>query len=109
WVDVTVTLDPDVVLHPGTQLHGSTSVAEGAAIGPDTTLRDVLVGADAAVVRTHGSESVIESGAQVGPFAYLRPGSRLRAGGKIGTFVETKKSDIGPGAKVPHLSYVGDA
>src|SRR5699024_3594131 len=81
WVDVTVTLDPDVVLHPGTQLHGSTSVAEGAAIGPDTTLRDVLVGADAAVVRTHGSESVIESGAQVGPFAYLRPGSRLRAGG----------------------------
>ncbi|NED62725.1 bifunctional UDP-N-acetylglucosamine diphosphorylase/glucosamine-1-phosphate N-acetyltransferase GlmU, partial [Streptomyces sp. SID10244] len=61
------------------------------------------------VIRTHGSESEIGANASVGPFAYLRPGTRLGVGGKIGTFVETKKADIGAGTKVPHLTYVGDA
>jgi bifunctional UDP-N-acetylglucosamine pyrophosphorylase/glucosamine-1-phosphate N-acetyltransferase len=54
-------------------------------------------------------DCTIEDAASVGPFAYLRPGAVLRAGAKVGTFVEVKNSDIGPGAKVPHLSYVGDA
>ncbi|GAA3220663.1 bifunctional UDP-N-acetylglucosamine diphosphorylase/glucosamine-1-phosphate N-acetyltransferase GlmU [Pseudonocardia petroleophila] len=109
WVDVQVQLAPDVVLHPGTQLHGVTSVAGGAQIGPDTTLTACEIGAGAVVVRTHGSESVIGAGASVGPFAYLRPGARLGERGKIGTFVEVKNSDIGAGTKVPHLTYVGDA
>ncbi|MGZ4443073.1 MAG: bifunctional UDP-N-acetylglucosamine diphosphorylase/glucosamine-1-phosphate N-acetyltransferase GlmU [Nocardioidaceae bacterium] len=109
WVDVTVELARDVTLKPGVQLHGGTTVAEDAVVGPDCTLTDVQVGAGAAVVRTHGSEAVIEAGASVGPFAYLRPGTRLGARGKIGTFVEVKNSTIGDGAKVPHLSYVGDA
>ncbi|MEJ7756517.1 MAG: hypothetical protein WKF83_09545 [Nocardioidaceae bacterium] len=61
------------------------------------------------MMRTHGSGSVVGAGATVGPFAYLRPGTVLGEGGKIGTFVETKNATIGPGAKVPHLSYVGDA
>jgi bifunctional UDP-N-acetylglucosamine pyrophosphorylase/glucosamine-1-phosphate N-acetyltransferase len=52
---------------------------------------------------------VLEDGVSVGPFAYLRPGTVLRRGAKAGTFVEIKNSDIGPGAKVPHLSYIGDA
>ncbi|WP_402467139.1 bifunctional UDP-N-acetylglucosamine diphosphorylase/glucosamine-1-phosphate N-acetyltransferase GlmU [Isoptericola aurantiacus] len=109
WVDADVELAPDVTLLPGTQLHGATTVAAGATIGPDTTLTDVEVGEGATVVRTHGSLSVIGAGASVGPFAYLRPNTVLGAKGKIGTFVETKNSDIGEGAKVPHLSYVGDA
>ena len=109
WIDVTATLAPDVTVLPGVQLHGTTSIAEGARIGPDTTLTDVEVGAGATVIRTHGSESVIGRDASVGPFAYLRPGTRLGVAGKIGTFVETKKAEIGDGAKVPHLSYVGDA
>jgi bifunctional UDP-N-acetylglucosamine pyrophosphorylase/glucosamine-1-phosphate N-acetyltransferase len=109
WVDVTVELAQDVTLRPGVQLHGATRVGEDAVIGPDTTLTDVVVGAGASVVRTHGSDSVIGAGASVGPFAYLRPGTELGAQGKIGTFVETKNSRIHDGAKVPHLSYVGDA
>ena len=109
WVDVTVELARDVTLHPGVQLHGATRVEEDAVVGPDTTLTDVTVGEGASVVRTHGSESVIGAGAKVGPFAYLRPGTVLDDGGKIGTFVETKNAHIGEGAKVPHLSYVGDA
>jgi bifunctional UDP-N-acetylglucosamine pyrophosphorylase / glucosamine-1-phosphate N-acetyltransferase len=109
WVDVQVRLSPDVVLHPGTQLHGATAVEVGAVVGPDTTLTGCEVGAGATVVRTHGSDSVIGPGASVGPFAYLRPGVRLGERGKIGTFVEVKNAEIGAGSKVPHLTYVGDA
>jgi bifunctional UDP-N-acetylglucosamine pyrophosphorylase/glucosamine-1-phosphate N-acetyltransferase len=109
WIDSAVTLEPDVTLQPGTQLLGATAVASGATIGPDTTLRNVEVGEGATIIRTHGSDAVVGSGATVGPFTSLRPGTELGADGKIGTFVETKNAKIGPGAKVPHLSYVGDA
>jgi len=67
------------------------------------------VGSGAKVVRTHGELAVVGARANVGPFSYLRPGTVLGAGGKIGAFVETKNAQIGDGAKVPHLSYVGDA
>jgi bifunctional UDP-N-acetylglucosamine pyrophosphorylase / glucosamine-1-phosphate N-acetyltransferase len=109
WVHASVDLAADVVLLPGTSLEGATSVGAGAQIGPDTTLIDVEVGDGAVVTRTHASLSVIGPGASVGPFAYLRPGTTLGAGGKIGTFVEAKNARIGAGAKAPHLSYLGDA
>ncbi len=109
WVDVQVRLEPDVVLHPGTQLHGATVVHRDAEIGPDTTLTTCEVGPGASVVRTHGRESVIGPGAVVGPFTYLRPGVHLGENGKLGAFVEAKNARIGAGSKVPHLTYVGDA
>ncbi|WP_461023909.1 bifunctional UDP-N-acetylglucosamine diphosphorylase/glucosamine-1-phosphate N-acetyltransferase GlmU [Thalassiella azotivora] len=109
WVGVEVRLGRDVTLLPGTQLHGTTSVGEGATVGPDTTLTDVEVGPGAAVVRTHGTGARVAAGATVGPFSYLRPGTDLGEGGRIGAFVETKSARIGAGSKVPHLSYVGDA
>ncbi|MDO5499791.1 MAG: bifunctional UDP-N-acetylglucosamine diphosphorylase/glucosamine-1-phosphate N-acetyltransferase GlmU [Propionibacteriaceae bacterium] len=109
WIHASVDLAPDVTLLPGTSLEGATSVAEGATIGPDTSLVDVEVGPGATIVRTHGSLSVIGPEALVGPFAYLRPGTVVARKGKIGTFVETKNTRIGEGAKVPHLAYAGDA
>jgi len=109
WVDADVVLARDVTLLPGTQLLGTTAVAEDAVVGPDTTLKDCEVGEGAKVVRTHGELAVVGAGAHVGPFSYLRPGTQLGTGGKIGAFVETKNAEIGAGAKVPHLSYVGDA
>lgn len=109
WIHDSVDLASDVTLLPGTSLEGATSVSSGATIGPDTTLVDVEVSRGAMVVRTHGSLSVIGPDAHVGPFAYLRPGTVLAARGKIGAFVETKNARIGEGAKVPHLTYAGDA
>jgi bifunctional UDP-N-acetylglucosamine pyrophosphorylase / glucosamine-1-phosphate N-acetyltransferase len=109
WVDVTVAVEPDAVLHPGTQLHGTTTVAAGAEVGPDSTLTDTEVGEGATVVRSHVLGAVIGPDATVGPFSYLRPGTRLARDSKVGAFVETKAADIGEGSKVPHLSYVGDA
>lgn len=109
WIDVTAELAPDVTLLPGTQILRTTVVAGGAVIGPDTSLEDCEVGENATVRRTDATLAVIGAGATVGPFAYLRPGTKLAAGGKIGTFVETKNATIGEGSKVPHLSYIGDA
>jgi len=109
WLDVTVTFEPDAVIHPNTQLHGTTHLAEGAVVGPNSTLTDTAVGPGANVSNTTSLEAEIGPGASVGPYAYLRPGTRLGVKSKVGTFVETKKADIGDGTKVPHLTYVGDA
>jgi bifunctional UDP-N-acetylglucosamine pyrophosphorylase/glucosamine-1-phosphate N-acetyltransferase len=109
WVHAAVGLGIDVTLLPGTCLEGATTIGDGATIGPDTTLVDVEVGAEATVTRSQASLSVIGPGANVGPYAYLRPGTVLGTSGKIGAFVETKNAQLGSGAKAPHLSYVGDA
>ena len=109
WVDVTVTFEQDAVVHPGTQLHGSTHIGEGAEVGPNTRLTDTRVDAGARVDNTVADGAHVGPQAKVGPFAYLRPGTRLGAKGKIGTYVETKNASIGEGTKIPHLSYVGDA
>jgi bifunctional UDP-N-acetylglucosamine pyrophosphorylase/glucosamine-1-phosphate N-acetyltransferase len=61
------------------------------------------------VLHSYATGAVAEDGVSVGPFAYLRPGTVLRRGAKVGTFVEVKNSDVGAGSKVPHLSYIGDA
>src|ERR1019366_6741474 len=102
-------LAPDVTLLPGCQLHGRTRVASGCSVGPDSTLVDCELAAGASVIRSLATGAVLGAGASAGPFAYLRPGTRLGAGGRIGAFVETKDAVIGVGTKVPHLSYVGDA
>jgi bifunctional UDP-N-acetylglucosamine pyrophosphorylase/glucosamine-1-phosphate N-acetyltransferase len=109
WIDVAVTFEQDAVVHPGTQLHGSTHLGEGAEVGPNSRLTDTRVGAGARVDNTVALGAEVGPEATVGPYAYLRPGTRLGAKGKIGTYVETKNALIGEGTKVPHLSYVGDA
>jgi bifunctional UDP-N-acetylglucosamine pyrophosphorylase/glucosamine-1-phosphate N-acetyltransferase len=109
WIDADVTIGPDTVIHPGTQVHGAPTIGAECVIGPDTTLKDVEVGDGASVVRSQAELAVIGAGASVGPFSYLRPGTNLGARGKIGGFVETKNAEIGEGAKVPHLTYCGDA
>ncbi len=109
WIDVTVQIGQDAKILPSTRLSGITRIGVGAVIGPDSTLTDCEVGNLAVVTRTVAESVRIASKTKVGPFSYLRPGTELGEGGKIGAFVETKNAKIGPGAKVPHLSYVGDA
>jgi bifunctional UDP-N-acetylglucosamine pyrophosphorylase / glucosamine-1-phosphate N-acetyltransferase len=93
WIEPTVTLEPDSIIHPFTVLRGATRVAAAAEVGPHVVAVDSAIGPDALV----------------GPFCYLRPGTVLEAGSKAGTFVELKNSRIGERTKVPHLSYLGDA
>ena len=108
WIHADVTIGQDTEILPGTQLTAGTKIGEGCSIGPDTTLRACTVGDGASVVRSHADGAAIGPRATVGPFSYLRPGAVLEAGSKVGAFVEIKKSVIGPGSKVPHLSYIGD-
>jgi bifunctional UDP-N-acetylglucosamine pyrophosphorylase/glucosamine-1-phosphate N-acetyltransferase len=84
-------------------------VGAGAVVGPDVRLVDTIVGERAVVRNTVAVESEIGDDCTVGPYVSLRAGTRLAAGAHVGTFVETKNAEIGEGAKVPHLSYVGDA
>jgi bifunctional UDP-N-acetylglucosamine pyrophosphorylase/glucosamine-1-phosphate N-acetyltransferase len=109
WVDADVTIGRDTTILPGTQLRGATTIGERATVGPDTTLTDTEVGDGAEVKRSEAILAVIGPDATVGPFSYLRAGTELGARGKIGGFVETKNATIGEGAKVPHLTYAGDA
>ncbi|MFD7639945.1 bifunctional UDP-N-acetylglucosamine diphosphorylase/glucosamine-1-phosphate N-acetyltransferase GlmU [Kitasatospora sp. NPDC059795] len=109
WIDVQVGYEPDALVHPGTQLRGATHLGEGCEVGPNTTLTDTVVGAGARVSNTTAERAEIGPEASVGPYAYLRPGTKLARKAKAGTYVEIKNSELGEGAKVPHLSYIGDA
>jgi len=109
WVDATASIAPDVVLAPGSAVSGATTIASGAVIGPRTTLMNCTVGAGAQVVESQCTEAVIGEGVNVGPFAFLRAGTKLLNGSKVGAYVEIKNATVGEGSKVPHLSYVGDA
>jgi len=109
YIDATVELGEDVRLLPGTVLEGRTSVGAGSVIGPDARLVDTIVGEDVTITYSVTREAEIGDGAVVGPYAHLRPGTRLARGAKIGNFVETKNAEIGEGAKANHLAYVGDA
>ena len=109
WIDAGIAIEPDAVIHPGTTLRGQTRIGRGSVVGPHTTLIDTTLGAEVTIPHSYLDSCDVADRCLVGPFAYVRPGATIREGAKVGTFVEIKNSDIGPGAKVPHLSYVGDA
>ncbi len=109
WIDVDVTLGMDAEILPGTSLEGHTAVGPGARVGPHCLLRDTTVAPDATVRYSVCESAEIGSGASIGPFAYLRPGTRIGAGAYIGSHVELKNVAVGEGTTVPPLSYSGDA
>ena len=109
WVDSTAKIERDVILMPGTAITGTTTVASGAVVGPRSTLHNCTVGESARVLESHCTEAIIGASVNVGPFTFLRAGTKLLTGSKAGAFVEMKNATLGEGSKVPHLSYVGDA
>jgi len=109
WIDRTAVLESDVTILPNVSITGSSVIRGGATIGPDCSLHDTVADHCATVIRTTSNGAVIGEGANVGPYTYLRPGTVLGAGAKAGGFVEMKNANLGANAKVPHLSYVGDA
>jgi len=109
WIDSTVTIAHDVTLLPGTALHGTTTIASGATVGPRSTLTNVVVSEGASIIESRVTDSSVGARASVGPFTFIRPGTALAADSKVGAFVEMKSATLGAGSKVPHLSYVGDA
>jgi bifunctional UDP-N-acetylglucosamine pyrophosphorylase/glucosamine-1-phosphate N-acetyltransferase len=108
-VEADVEIGADTTIGPGVTLRGETRIGNGCEIGPQTTITDSSLADGVTCVHSFVTGARIESGASVGPFAYLRPAAHIGEGAKVGTFVEVKNSEIGAGAKVPHLSYLGDA
>jgi bifunctional UDP-N-acetylglucosamine pyrophosphorylase/glucosamine-1-phosphate N-acetyltransferase len=109
WIEADVEIAADATIEPGCFLRGSTRVGAGSVVGPATTLIDSDLGEVVTVPHSYLVECEVSAGASIGPFAYIRPGTKLGAEAKAGSFVEIKNSKIGPGTKVPHLSYIGDA
>ena len=109
YIDASVTLEADVRLLPGTILEGDTRVGTGAIIGPNSRLINTQVGERSVVQSTNARDSEIGPDCTVGPYASLRPGTKLAAGVHVGTYVELKNVEVDEGAKIPHLSYIGDA
>ena len=108
YVSPVVKIDADVEILPNTILLGETEIGEGSVVGPNTRLENVKVGRCCRVDETIAIDAAIEDGATTGPRCYLRPGAHLLKNSKAGTCVEIKKSTVGEGSKVPHLSYIGD-
>jgi bifunctional UDP-N-acetylglucosamine pyrophosphorylase/glucosamine-1-phosphate N-acetyltransferase len=108
-IEAGVQIGADTTLEQGCTLRGATSIGEQCRIGPHATVVDAEIGDEVTVRHAWVEGARAEDGVTVGPYAYLRPGTLMRAGSKAGTFVEIKNSDIGERTKVPHLSYIGDA
>jgi bifunctional UDP-N-acetylglucosamine pyrophosphorylase / glucosamine-1-phosphate N-acetyltransferase len=108
-VDAGVEIGEDTTIAPGVSLRGATRVGRGCEVGPHTTLIDATLGEGVSVPHSYLLGCEVRDESTIGPFAYLRPGTVVHEKAKVGTFVEVKNSEIGAGAKVPHLSYIGDA
>ncbi|MED1919038.1 bifunctional UDP-N-acetylglucosamine diphosphorylase/glucosamine-1-phosphate N-acetyltransferase GlmU [Bacillus thuringiensis] len=109
YIDADVRIGPDTVIHPGTYLRGKTTIGSNCVIGPNADVRDCEVGCNVEIRYANACNSIIRDGALVGPYAYIRPGSDVGEAAKVGDFVELKNSRLGKGAKVAHLSYIGDS
>ena len=109
-IDPDVTAGEDTIIEPGVQLLGKTKIGAHCTVRTGSVLTDAILG-DHVTVEPHCvvAESRLDDGVIIGPFARLRPGNHLKAGARIGNFVELKKSTIGEGTKAMHLSYLGDA
>jgi bifunctional UDP-N-acetylglucosamine pyrophosphorylase/glucosamine-1-phosphate N-acetyltransferase len=109
FIDSTVKIGIDTIIYPFTVIEGQTIIGENCTIGPYTRINDSSIGNDVVIESSRVKEARIGNHCNIGPFAYLRPEADLQENVKVGDFVEIKKSIIGAGSKIPHLSYVGDA
>ena len=109
YIEVSVTIEPDTVVLPGTQLRGTTAIGRDCTIGPNTIIADSQIGQRVAIVASVIESATIEDDVDIGPFSHMRKGAHLCAGVHIGNFAEVKDSTLGPGTKQGHFSYLGNA
>lgn len=109
YLDETVRIAAGTLILPNTTISGNTVIGAGCVIGPNTVISGCTVGDGAKITCSYLTEATLENDVQVGPFAYLRPGTHLCQKVKIGDFVEIKNATLGEGTKVSHLTYIGDA
>lgn len=109
YIEAGVRIGPDTVIYPDTYLEGETRIGRRCRIGPNTILRDAVLGDDCVVEASVVEGAVLADRVRVGPFAHLRPGTRLAEAVHVGNFAEIKNSVIGPRTRMHHFGYLGDA
>ena len=109
YVEAGVKIGKDTILYPGTFLAGTTSIGEDCLIGPDTRIVDSRIADGVEIKYSYLTGARVADGCTIGPYSFLRPGSVLAAGVKVGGYVEVKNTSVGEGSKIPHLSYIGDS
>ncbi len=102
-------LGKDIIIEPQTHLRGKCLIGSGCKIGPGTLIKDSILGDNVSIIMSYVSKSKVDSNVTIGPFAHLRPETVIGSNCKIGNFVEIKKSIVGKGTKINHLSYIGDS
>ena len=109
YIDETVVIEKGAVIANNVTLKGNTIIKSGAYIGQSSVIRDSKIGSGTKVEASYIYDSIVGDNTNIGPFAYIRPGSTIGNGCKIGDFVEVKNSTFGDGSKSAHLTYIGDA
>jgi len=109
YIDATVQIGQDTVIHPNTHLQGATLIGCDCGIGPNSVLVDTIIGDRCQVKLSMTEQALLEDDVDIGPFAHLRKGAHLARGVHMGNFGEVKNSYLGPGVKIGHFSYLGDA
>ena len=109
YIDASVQIGRDTVIWPNTYLHGSTVIGQDCEIGPNTIIYDTKVGNRCKILSSVLEKAELEDGVDMGPFARLRKGAHLAEGVHMGNFGEVKDSYVGPGSKMGHFSYIGNA
>ena len=109
FIDSDVLIGHDTIILPFSIIEGNSRIGERCEIGPGTRISDSIIGNEVKIESSRLIQASVADRCNIGPFAYLRPETTLQEGVKVGDFVEIKKSTIGSGSKIPHLSYVGDA
>ncbi|WP_076982593.1 bifunctional UDP-N-acetylglucosamine diphosphorylase/glucosamine-1-phosphate N-acetyltransferase GlmU [Syntrophomonas zehnderi] len=109
YIDAGIKIGMDTTIYPSCIIEGNSRIGEGCEIGPGTRISDSIIGNHVSIENSRIKEARVGDNCTIGPYAYLRPQAVLETGVKVGDFVEIKKSTIGAGSKIPHLSYIGDA
>ena len=109
YIHPEVKIEQDAVIHPGSIIKGDSVIEAAAEIGPHSEITNCYVGEETAIKQSVASDSKIGNRVNIGPYAHIRPESVISNKAKIGNFVEVKKTKLGEGSKISHLSYIGDA
>ncbi|PKM90048.1 MAG: bifunctional UDP-N-acetylglucosamine diphosphorylase/glucosamine-1-phosphate N-acetyltransferase GlmU [Firmicutes bacterium HGW-Firmicutes-12] len=109
YIESGVLIGQDTIIYPGVILEGQTKIGENCVIGPDTRITDSTISDNVGINYSNLQNVKVARGCNIGPYSFLRPGTELAENVKIGDFVEVKNTFVGKGAKIPHLSYVGDS
>jgi len=109
YIDEDVVIGEGTVIEPGVMLQGKTVIGRDCVIGHNTRIKDSTIGDAVDIQSSEIRESSVGDRSKIGPFAYLRPGSKIGKDAKVGDFVEVKNSTLGDGSKASHLTYIGDS